>query len=117
LAVGVVLLDLGVQGLQITNQSVIYRLAPEARSRITTAYMTCYFLFGTAGSGLASLTYVHAGWAGVCLLGALFPSLALALWSVEQVGIRRRSRGARSASPTRPPTPRPSSIHHSAAQG
>jgi predicted MFS family arabinose efflux permease len=90
LGVGVVLLDLGVQGLQITNQSVIYRLAPDARSRINTAYMTCYFLFGTAGSGLASLIYARAGWPGVCLLGALFPLLAVAMWLVEQVGIRRR---------------------------
>jgi predicted MFS family arabinose efflux permease len=113
LGVGVVLLDLGVQGLQITNQSVIYRLAPEARSRITTAYMTSYFLFGTAGSGLASLAYAHAGWAGVCLLGVLFPLLALVLWSAEQVGIRRRSGGARGASCT----PRPSSIRHRAVQG
>ena len=28
---------------QILNQSVIYRLRPEARSRLTTAYMTAYF--------------------------------------------------------------------------
>ena len=100
LGVGVVLLDLGVQGLQITNQSVIYPLAPDARSRINTAYMTCYFLFGTAGSGLAALTYAHAGWPGVCLLGALFPSLAVALWLVEQVGIRRRDRSARETTPS-----------------
>jgi predicted MFS family arabinose efflux permease len=93
LGIGVVLLDLGVQGLQITNQSVIYTLAPQARSRINTAYMTCYFLFGAGGSGLAALTYAHAGWPGVCVLGASFPLCAVALWLVEQFGIRRR-RGA-----------------------
>ena len=32
--VGVLVLDVGVQGLQVTNQSIIYRLAPGARSRI-----------------------------------------------------------------------------------
>lgn len=95
LGIGVVLLDLGVQGLQITNQSMIYPLAPEGRSRINTAYMTCYFFFGTAGSGLAALTYAHAGWPGVCVVGALFPVLAVALWLVEQVWIRGRAREAR----------------------
>ena len=43
LLAGIVLLDLGVQATQILNQSVIFRLRPEARSRLNTAYMTCYF--------------------------------------------------------------------------
>jgi predicted MFS family arabinose efflux permease len=91
LGIGVVLLDLGVQGLQITNQSVIYPLVPDARSRINTAYMSCYFLFGTAGSGLAAVVYSQAGWSGVCLLGALFPVLACLLWLGEQGAARRRA--------------------------
>jgi len=33
--VGILILDVGTQGLQVTNQSLIYRLAPHARSRIT----------------------------------------------------------------------------------
>ncbi|HTK64946.1 MAG TPA: MFS transporter [Pseudonocardia sp.] len=115
LGVGVVLLDLGVQGLQITNQSVIYPLAPEARSRINTAYMTCYFLFGTAGSGLAALTYAHAGWSGVCLLGGLFPLLALALWLVEQMGGRRRDRESRRPGQPGSETPAPYSASTSPA--
>jgi predicted MFS family arabinose efflux permease len=94
LAVGVVLLDLGVQGLQITNQSVIYPLVPDARSRLNTAYMSFYFLCGTSGSGLAALAYARAGWTAVCLLGALFPLLAGLLWLVEQAGTRRRTRAS-----------------------
>ena len=43
LLAGIVILDLGVQATQILNQSVIFRLRPEARSRLNTAYMTCYF--------------------------------------------------------------------------
>ena len=34
--VGILLLDLGVQGQHILNQSTIYALSPEARSRVTT---------------------------------------------------------------------------------
>jgi predicted MFS family arabinose efflux permease len=71
LIAGIVVLDIGVQGMQITNQSLIYRLAPELRSRITSAYMFCYFAGGAAGSALASAVYDSAGWAGVCVLGGL----------------------------------------------
>lgn len=86
LAAGVVLLDLAAQGLHITNQSEIYRLRPEARSRITSAYMTIFFLGGVAGSALSSLAFAHAGWTGVCLLGAADGALAAGLWLVSSRG-------------------------------
>jgi predicted MFS family arabinose efflux permease len=75
---GVVLLDVGVQGLQITNQSIIYALAPEARSSINAAYMVCYFAGGAAGSLLGGLAFTVGGWRAACLLGALFGTLGLA---------------------------------------
>ena len=46
LLAGIVVLDLGTQGMQITNQAVIYALRPDARSRINSAYMVCYFVGG-----------------------------------------------------------------------
>jgi predicted MFS family arabinose efflux permease len=70
LIVGIVLLDIGVQGLQVTNQSIIYTVAPHARSRITSAYMVCYFTGGAIGSALAGTVYSSAGWSGICWLGA-----------------------------------------------
>ncbi len=76
LIVGIVLLDVGVQGLQVTNQSLIYRLAPHARSRINSAYMVCYFIGGAVGSIIGSLTYEHMKWSGVCILGAVIGLVA-----------------------------------------
>jgi predicted MFS family arabinose efflux permease len=70
LIVGIVLLDVGVQGLQVTNQSLIYTVAPHARSRITSAYMVCYFAGGAAGSAAAGAVYDSWGWGGICWLGA-----------------------------------------------
>ena len=102
LAVGVVLLDLGVQGLQITNQSVIYQLRPAARSRLTTAYMTTYFLGGALGSAVAALAYGRYGWTGVCLLGVVFPVLGCLLWVIEQF-LEQRRRGAVVAVSENPP--------------
>jgi predicted MFS family arabinose efflux permease len=76
LILGIVLLDIGVQGLQVTNQSLIYRLAPHARSRISSAYMVCYFVGGAIGSYVGSFVYGHDGWSGVSVLGASVGAIA-----------------------------------------
>jgi predicted MFS family arabinose efflux permease len=81
--IGVALMDLGMQGTQITNQSEIYRLRPEARSRITTAYMTSFFLGGAVGSSLSAWLYQFYGWGGVCVLCMGFALVALLFWVTE----------------------------------
>jgi predicted MFS family arabinose efflux permease len=80
LIVGIVLLDLGAQALHISNQSVIYTLHPQARSRVNTAYMVAYFVGGATMSAAASLVYSVARWDGVCALGALASAAALIFW-------------------------------------
>ncbi|MEO7077416.1 MAG: MFS transporter [Rhodococcus sp. (in: high G+C Gram-positive bacteria)] len=84
LAAGVALLDLGIQGTHISNQSLFYPLRPDARSRLNTAYMTTYFMAGSIGSALSVLAYTQAGWTGVCVLGAGFPTIGFGLWLAEQ---------------------------------
>ncbi|WP_454667777.1 MFS transporter [Acinetobacter calcoaceticus] len=80
LVIGIVLLDLGGQALHVTNQSMIFRTRPEAHSRLVGLYM----LFYAIGSGLGAIsttaTYAHAGWLGVCALGAGVSLLALLFW-------------------------------------
>lgn len=73
---GIFLLDVGVQGMQITNQSIIYALAPDKRSRINSAYMVCYFAGGALGSLLAGVIFNRYGWSGVSILGLIFGLLA-----------------------------------------
>jgi predicted MFS family arabinose efflux permease len=84
LIVGIAVLDLGVQALHISNQSAIYALAPEARSRLTTAYMVSYFLGGAALSAISSAVYASDGWEGVCVVGAATGLAALALWAAAE---------------------------------
>ena len=81
--VGILVLDIGVQGIQVTNQSIIYRLAPDARSRINSAYMVCYFIGGALGSGLGSWFYSQHRWAGVCVFGAAIGIAAVLLALVD----------------------------------
>ena len=85
---GIVVLDAGCQGMHITNQSEIYKLAGEARSRVNSAYMTCYFVGGTVGSVGSALTYGAFGWDGVAGLGAGIGALTL-LMSFTEGSFRR----------------------------
>jgi predicted MFS family arabinose efflux permease len=85
LAAGALLITLGQQCVHITNQSEIYRLAPTARSRITTAYMTSYFGGGIVGSALAMTVYTTRGWGGVCVLLAGVTVVALVIWTAERL--------------------------------
>jgi len=85
LLAGVVVLDLGTQGMQITNQAVIYTLRPEARSRITSAYMFCYFVGGAVGSVTAGTVLASSGWDGVCILGAGYGVLTLAMTAFDRM--------------------------------
>ena len=83
---GIVLLDLGVQGVHVMNQGVIYRLRPEARSRLTTVYMTAYFLGGVIGSAASAWVYARWGWSGVCVVGTVLAVMAAGLWVKDMLG-------------------------------
>jgi len=85
LVIGIVVLDMGTQGMQITNQAIIYALRPDARSRINSAYMVCYFLGGAIGSLAAGAVYGTHGWAGVCFLGAGFGALTLGMSAYDRL--------------------------------
>ncbi|MFL6448115.1 MAG: hypothetical protein ACJ746_10570 [Bryobacteraceae bacterium] len=43
LVLGVILLDGGVQAAQVANQTRVLGLRPDARNRLNTVYMICYF--------------------------------------------------------------------------
>ena len=77
---GLIWLDLGVQAMQILNQSTIYQLRPEARSRLTTAYITAYFFGAVSGSALASLAWSEGGWGAITALGGAVAALGLVAW-------------------------------------
>ena len=83
--IGVLILDLAVQAVHVTNQSTLYRILPEARNRITAGYMTSYFIGGALGSLLSGYAYEHAGWEGIAVSGAILTALSLIIWAI---GIR-----------------------------
>jgi predicted MFS family arabinose efflux permease len=79
LVVGVILLDVGAQMMQVGNQTRIFGLGAQARSRLNTIYMTMYFTGGALGSALAAWAWSRWGWDGVC---------GLALGMIALAGLR-----------------------------
>lgn len=77
---GVFLLDIAVQGMHVLNQSENYRVAPHARSRVNSAYMTSYFVGGSIGSAAGTAIYGSGGWVAVCLGGGLLGAASFLLW-------------------------------------
>ena len=99
LVLGTLLLDMAMQSGMTANQVRIYALSSGARSRLNTAYMTCAYSGGAAGSWLGVHCYAAFGWGGVCALlaaVAAIPGVAL---------LRRVRQKARSAAPSRSETP------------
>jgi cyanate permease len=87
--VGILLLDVGIQGMHVLNQARIYGLGSRARSRLTTAYMTAYLLGGAVGSAAAVSVYICAGWTGLCGVGLGFAALALIVWIRDGATVAR----------------------------
>jgi predicted MFS family arabinose efflux permease len=84
LAGGVVLLDLAVQTVHVTNQSLILELAPDAGSRLIGGYMIFYSVGSGFGAIASTAAYSLAGWTAVSVLGAALSLLALWVWATTQ---------------------------------
>ncbi|MGW7071097.1 MFS transporter [Streptomyces sp. NPDC054855] len=84
LVVGVILLDLAVQAVHVTNQTLVHALRPDAGSRLIGGYMVFYSVGSAIGAIAATSLYAVAGWGAVCALGAAFSCLGLALWALTR---------------------------------
>ena len=62
-------INLGLAIVHTSNQNIIFRLRPNAKSRINSIYMTVYFTGGACGSALGVYAWHHGGWTMTCLVG------------------------------------------------
>ena len=77
LVAGVILLDLGVQAAQVSNQTRVLGLVDGAQARVNTVYMIAYFSGGSLGSLAGAYAWTRWGWPGVCATGIALATLAL----------------------------------------
>ncbi|MDH0646771.1 MFS transporter [Pseudomonas sp. GD03858] len=80
LVLGVLMLDLAVQAVHVTNQSLLLAGRSEMASRLIGAYMCCYSLGSGLGAVAATWVYARWGWGAVCGLGAGISALAWGCW-------------------------------------
>ncbi|GAB2592138.1 MFS transporter [Microlunatus antarcticus] len=78
--VAILLLDVAIQGINILNQTRMFAVSGEARSRLNTAFVTNNFLWGAGGSVLATVLWGAGGWTAVTLCGAGLAAVALVVW-------------------------------------
>ncbi|GCF07825.1 MFS transporter [Dictyobacter arantiisoli] len=89
LIIGTILLDLGTQANQVTSQARIYSIRPEARNRMNTVYMFCYFVGGSLGSMLGTFGWGVAKWNGVSLVACAFLVVALVAYAWRTLKLRQ----------------------------
>jgi predicted MFS family arabinose efflux permease len=82
LIIGVLLMDLGVQSVQVAEQAKVISLLPEARSRLNALYMVTRFIGGACGSLIGATAWSASGWPGVCTAALSMTVLALFVHSV-----------------------------------
>lgn len=76
---GIILLDIGMQCVQLSNQTCALSLVPEASGRVNTVFMTTYFLGGSLGTLLAGLCWSLYGWGGTVGVGLALAAAAFSL--------------------------------------
>ncbi|MGV0996671.1 MFS transporter [Empedobacter falsenii] len=77
LIVGVILIDLGLQAMHVSNQTIIFELDAKAGNRVNTVYMTSYFIGGSLGTFIAANAWDKFQWNGVVAVGVFFTLICL----------------------------------------
>lgn len=70
--IGIIILDMAQQAMNISNQSLIFKTHPEATNRINTAYMVSFFTGGAIGTFVGGTAWGMYGWTGVVVSGFTF---------------------------------------------
>lgn len=85
LALAIILVDIGAQCQQLSNQSGCLKEVPHASNRANTIFMTSLFIGGSVGTFCSGAIWPHLGWHGVCFVGILFGVLSLFISAYEKL--------------------------------
>jgi predicted MFS family arabinose efflux permease len=77
LAIGTILLEIGITTDQTLGRRAINLLRPEARGRLNALFVAIFFVGGAVGAAAAFAAWSYGGWNGVCAVSAMFGVLGL----------------------------------------
>ena len=86
IVVAILVLTLASQGVGVLNQTRLFEVSHEARSRLNTAFVTNNFIGGAIGSTLATVLWARGGWVSVSVAGVILSVLCLLIWAVGRRG-------------------------------
>lgn len=78
---GIVFIDIGMQGVHISNQTRVYSIMPEARNRMNTVFMSLSFLGTAAGSAFGLFLWQFGRWHAVALGCLLLSGFAFSVYA------------------------------------
>lgn len=80
---GIIMIDMAQQALQISQQTVVLSLEPSASNRMNTIFMTIFYALASCGTLLSGIGWSISGWTGVCFVGGIFSfvSMSVTLYS------------------------------------
>lgn len=84
LILAIILVDIGVQYHQLSGQSGCIAQMPSASSRVSSIFMTIFFIGGSLGTFLAGLGWHHSGWNGVSAVGFIMAAIALLITLISR---------------------------------
>lgn len=76
---GIIIIDIGMQCIQLSNQTLMFKLCPSASNRMNTLFMTTYFIGGSLGTLLAGYGWEKSEWAGTATVGVLLVLVSLTI--------------------------------------
>lgn len=76
---GIIIIDIGMQCIQLSNQTLMFKLCPSASNRMNTLFMTTYFIGGSLGTLLAGYSWEKSEWAGTATVGVLLVLVSLTI--------------------------------------
>ena len=89
--IGFGVINLGLVLVHTSNQNIIFRLRPDAKGRVNSVYMTCYFIGGACGSALGVYGWHHGGWSMACLIGLMLVAAAAFFAALDLLHVRRQA--------------------------
>jgi predicted MFS family arabinose efflux permease len=86
---GIIFIDIGLQGVHISNQTRVYSILPEARNRMNTVFMSFSFLGTAAGSAFGLFLWRLGGWHAVALGCLLLSVVAFSVYGLTYKSKRK----------------------------